>query len=189
MLFFPMNLWSSGQPKNDAKTLFCHPPSPFPGNFCNCNSADICTASQLYTVWSNALLRNRPESDTATSCAKDYKGHSLVQTSFTELPNRFSCLQFFFFFNAVKWEKPNQTYTLKGGGGGGKCGILQHLASMMLNSLNNNKTLSALNFYPFHQHFPFCLLDSHQLTGFQLPFSIYVIVINTHSFSPVSAAE
>ena len=23
----------------------------------------------------------------ATSCAKDYKGHSLVQTSFTELPN------------------------------------------------------------------------------------------------------
>ena len=24
---------SSGQPKNDAKTLFFHPPSPFPGNF------------------------------------------------------------------------------------------------------------------------------------------------------------
>ena len=35
------------------------------------------------------LLRNRPGSDAATSCAKNYKGHSLVQTSFTELPNVF----------------------------------------------------------------------------------------------------
>ena len=33
------------------------------------------------------LLRYRPGSDAATFCAKDYKGHSLVQTSFTEPPN------------------------------------------------------------------------------------------------------
>ena len=56
-----MNSWSSGQPKNDAKTPFFHPPSPFHGKFCNCNSIGICTASQfyvqlplLYTAWSNA---------------------------------------------------------------------------------------------------------------------------------------
>ena len=45
--FFSTNLRSSGQLKNDAKTLFFHPPSPFPGNFCNCNSGGICTASQF----------------------------------------------------------------------------------------------------------------------------------------------
>ena len=38
---------SSGQPKNDTKTLFSHPPSPFLGNFCNCNSGGICTVSQF----------------------------------------------------------------------------------------------------------------------------------------------
>ena len=34
----------SGQPKNDAKTLFSHHPSPFHSNFYNCNSIGICTA-------------------------------------------------------------------------------------------------------------------------------------------------
>ena len=29
------------------QTLFFYPPSPFPGNFCNCNSGGICTASQF----------------------------------------------------------------------------------------------------------------------------------------------
>ena len=38
---------SSGQPKNDAKTPFFHPPSPFQGNFCNCNSIGIGTASRF----------------------------------------------------------------------------------------------------------------------------------------------
>ena len=42
---FSTNSRSSGQQKNDAKTLFFHPPSPFHGNFCNCNSIGICTAS------------------------------------------------------------------------------------------------------------------------------------------------
>ena len=42
---FSTNSRSSGQSKNDAKTtLFFHPPSPFHGNFCSCNSIGICTA-------------------------------------------------------------------------------------------------------------------------------------------------
>ena len=39
--FFSTNSRSSSQPKNDAKTLFAHPPSPLPGNVYNCNSAGI----------------------------------------------------------------------------------------------------------------------------------------------------
>ena len=40
---------------------------------------------------SNLLLVLGPEvtlQPLATSCAKDYKGHSLMQTSFTEPPNK-----------------------------------------------------------------------------------------------------
>ena len=78
--------------------FFFHLPSPFPGNFCNCDSGGICTASQLYvqlpllyTVWSNAHTEIGPEvtlQPLVSSWVKDYKWHSLVQTSFTELPNR-----------------------------------------------------------------------------------------------------
>ena len=46
---FSTNARSSGQPKNNAKTLFFHPPFPFPSNFCNCNIGGICTALQFYT--------------------------------------------------------------------------------------------------------------------------------------------
>ena len=42
--FYELAIWSA---KNDAKTLFFHPPSPFHGNFCNCNSIGIGTASQF----------------------------------------------------------------------------------------------------------------------------------------------
>jgi len=41
-----------------------HPPSPFPGNICNCNSGGICTALQFVK---QRLLRNRAGSDAATS--------------------------------------------------------------------------------------------------------------------------
>ena len=44
----------------------------------------------LYTARSNAYSEIVPEvtlRPLATSCAKDCKGHSLVQTSFTEPPN------------------------------------------------------------------------------------------------------
>ena len=66
--FFSMNSWSSGQPKNAANTLFFHPPSPFHGNFCNCNS--IMAFALLhnsgfnfhcYTAWSNAYSEIGPE--------------------------------------------------------------------------------------------------------------------------------
>ena len=95
---FSMNSRSSGQPKNDAKTLFFHPPSPFHGNFRNCNSIGICTALQFQVSTSmvinsvkQRLLRNWPGSalrPLATSCAKDYKAHSLWQTSFAKSPNK-----------------------------------------------------------------------------------------------------
>ena len=44
---FSTNSRSSDQPQNDAKTLFVHPPSPFHGHFCKCNSIGICTTSQF----------------------------------------------------------------------------------------------------------------------------------------------
>ena len=57
--------WSA---KKWCKDTFFHPPSPFPGNFCNCNSGGICTASKfyvqlslLYTAWSNAYSEIGPE--------------------------------------------------------------------------------------------------------------------------------
>ena len=37
--------WSAKKQCKD--TFFFKPPSPFPGNFCNCNSAGICTALQF----------------------------------------------------------------------------------------------------------------------------------------------
>ena len=86
--FFPaMNWQSSGEPKNDAKTLFVHPPAPFHGNFCNCNSnwhlycfAILISTSTVIHGVKQHLLRNRPGSalqPLATSFAKDYKARSL----------------------------------------------------------------------------------------------------------------
>ena len=92
-MHFSTNSCASGQLKNNAKTLLSHPPCPFPGNFCNYNSGDICTALQfyvqlplLYTAWSNAYSAIVTLQPLMTSCVKDYKGHSRVQTSFTERP-------------------------------------------------------------------------------------------------------
>ena len=65
--------WSAKN--NNTKTLFSHPPSSFPSNFCNCISGGICIALQfkvqlLIVIHSmkQCLLRNWPRSDTATSC-------------------------------------------------------------------------------------------------------------------------
>ena len=84
-------------PKNDVKTLFFPHSIAFPCNFCKRNNNGIFTASQfyvqlplLYTAWSNAYSEIGPEvtlRPLATSCAKDYKYHSLVQTSITEPPH------------------------------------------------------------------------------------------------------
>ena len=97
-----MIFWSA---KKQHKDTFLPPTSPFPGNFCNCISGGICFASQfevqlslLYTAWSNAYSEIGPEVTLLplmTSCVKDYKGHSLVQTSFTEPPNRMPQNAFF----------------------------------------------------------------------------------------------
>ena len=69
-----LNLQSSGQPKNDARTLsFSHPPSPFPCNFRTRDRSGICTASQfyvqlplLYTASTNAYSEISPEVAAAT---------------------------------------------------------------------------------------------------------------------------
>ena len=94
----PQNAFFSGtrnllvSQKMMQRHLFVHPPSPFPGNFCNCNSGGICTALQfeVQLSCSNAYSEIGLEvtlGPVMTSCMKDYKGHSLVQSSFTELPN------------------------------------------------------------------------------------------------------
>ena len=102
-LFFPLthDLLVS-QKMMQRHFFFFHPASSFPSNFCICNSGVICTASQFYFLGSasivihsvtvrQCLLRNQPESDAVTSCnflRENYKGHSLMQTRFTEPPNR-----------------------------------------------------------------------------------------------------
>ena len=79
-----MNSQSSGQPKNDAKT---QPPSPFHGNFLQlqqywhlyCFTILGSTSTVIYSV-KQRLLRNWPGNALrllATSCAKEYKAHSL----------------------------------------------------------------------------------------------------------------
>ena len=93
-----MNSRSSGQQiKNDAKTLFFHLLSPFHGNILQLQQywhlfcfAILGSSSTVIHSVKQRLLRNRPRSalqPLVTSCAKDYKGHSLVQTIFTEPPN------------------------------------------------------------------------------------------------------
>ena len=57
---------------------------------CNSSFVILVQLPLLYTAWSNAYSEIGPEvmpRPLATSCAKDYKGHTLMQTSFTELPN------------------------------------------------------------------------------------------------------
>ena len=66
--------------------FFPHPPSPFPGNFCNCNSGGINSfqilgsASIVIHSMKQHLLRNQPRSDAATS--RDFL-HKRLQRAFT----------------------------------------------------------------------------------------------------------
>ena len=71
---FSTNSGSSGQPKNYAKTLFFHPPSPFPSYLqlqqwwhMYCFAVLGSTSSVIHSV-KQRLLRNWPGSDAATSC-------------------------------------------------------------------------------------------------------------------------
>ena len=76
--------------------LLLHPPSPFHGNFATATVLafvllpDSRFNFHCYTQ-RKRLLKNRPGSALrllTTSCAKDYKAHSLQETSFAESPNR-----------------------------------------------------------------------------------------------------
>ena len=74
LFFFLTNLRSSGQPKNYAKTLFSHPPSPFPGIFLQLQQwwhlycfAILGSASIIIHSMKQRLLTNWPGSDAATS--------------------------------------------------------------------------------------------------------------------------
>ena len=82
---------SSCQLGNDAKTLFPHPPSPFPWNSCNSYSSGIVLFrnswfsfhcyTQREATPAHILARKWQLRPFATSWAKDYKGYSLVQTA------------------------------------------------------------------------------------------------------------
>ena len=91
--------------KNDANTLFFHPPSHFHGDFCNCNSISICTASQfwvqlplLYTAWSNAYSEISLEVMLRLLAQKIINGIHLCKPSSLNRPIRESALK-------VAWEK------------------------------------------------------------------------------------
>ena len=83
--------WSA---KKQRKDTFFPPSIPFPWYFLQlqqywhlyCFAILGSTFTVIHSV-KQCLLRNQPGCDAATSCAKDYKGHSLVQTSLTEPPS------------------------------------------------------------------------------------------------------
>ena len=73
--------WSAKKRHKD--TFFFHPPSPFPGNFCNCNSGGICTALQfqvqlplLYTVEVEPRIAKQYKCQYCC-CCKDYRGKGM----------------------------------------------------------------------------------------------------------------
>ena len=95
---FSTNSRSPGQPKKDARTLFStlHPLSLVIFATATVLAFVLLRDSfiVIHTV-KQRLFRNRPGSalrPLATSCAKDYKAHSLQQTSFAESPNTHSLL-------------------------------------------------------------------------------------------------
>ena len=108
--FCSTNSRSSGQPKNDAMTLFFHPPSPFHSIFLQLQQywylycfAILGSAATVTHSVKKRLLRNWPGSalrPLATSCAKDYKAHSLSLRNNSGDFNvtEYSFFFFFFFF-------------------------------------------------------------------------------------------
>ena len=83
-----MNSQSSGQRKSDAETFYFHPPSPFHGIFCNCNSIDICIVLlrsssfnfHCYTQREATPIQKSARKCAATSC--DFFAERL-QSAFT----------------------------------------------------------------------------------------------------------
>ena len=98
---FPMHSRSSGQPKNDVRALFSifrHIPPVIlasPGILANATVvAFVLLCSSRFTFHGSTQHEATPTHKLAwkwlmqpfaTSCMKDYEGHFLTQTSFTEL--------------------------------------------------------------------------------------------------------
>ena len=84
--FFSTNSRSSGQPKKHAKTLFFPPSIPFHGNFCNCNSIGICTASRFWFSFHCYTQRETtPTQKSARKCAATFRDflRERLQSAFT----------------------------------------------------------------------------------------------------------
>ena len=94
LIFSTNSHWSA---KKRCKDTLFSPSIPFPRYFLQLQQcwhlycfAILGSASIVIHSVKQRLLRNRPGSallPLATSCAKDYKAHSLQQTSFAESPN------------------------------------------------------------------------------------------------------
>ena len=92
---FSKDSQSSGQPKNNAKTLLFSYLSPvFFANVTAVAFVLLCNSrfnfhcyTQCEAMYTQKLARKWELQPFATSCAKDSERHSLVQTSFAELPN------------------------------------------------------------------------------------------------------
>ena len=96
--FFHTHSQSSGQPGNDAKTLFPHRPSPLISPVILANSTVVASVllrnsrfnfhcyTQREPTPTQKSARKWQQRPFATSHTKDYKGHSLMQTSFAALP-------------------------------------------------------------------------------------------------------
>ena len=97
MLFLSTHSRSSVQPKNDAKPLFFILPYLSPVILANAtvvvfvllrsSSFRFHCYTQRKATPTEKSARKWQVQPFATSCAKDYEGHSLLQTSCAELPN------------------------------------------------------------------------------------------------------
>ena len=150
-----MNSWFSGQPKNDAKTLFStlHPLSPVIFAtatvvafvlLCNSKFSSHCYRQRELTPTRKSAQKwqLRP---LATSCVKDYKGHSLMQTSFTEPPytHRVSmpfCMILIFVQLCVGQSSQNVLFRL----------VLKALQNLGGNCINSTTSLARKGFALLH---------------------------------------
>ena len=98
-IFSPTNSRSSVQPDMTQRHFFFHPPSPFHGNFCNCNSgghlycfAILGSSGIVIHSVQQRLLRNRPGSALRTSRdilrERLQRAFTSCKTSFTEPPQQ-----------------------------------------------------------------------------------------------------
>ena len=97
-MYFFQKLTIFRSAKKWCKDTFFPPSIPFPQQFLQLQQcwhlycfAILIQLPLLYTVWSSAYSKTALEETLqplTTSCVKDYKGHSLMQTIFTEPPQK-----------------------------------------------------------------------------------------------------